>query len=89
MKKIYEKSEIWFAVMWIIIYVVVMGNLRSNFGDESLYFMLGMLIIATILTVFIVKNRLTFSEAWDNTMRHEEDGSDLSEMRTSYPALAE
>ena len=45
--------------MWIIIYVVVMGNLRSNFGDESPYSMLGVLIIAAILTVFIVKNRLT------------------------------
>lgn len=27
MKKFYEKSEIWFAVTWIIIYVVVMGNI--------------------------------------------------------------
>ena len=59
MKKIYEKSEIWFAVMWIIIYVVVMGNLRNNFGDESLYSVFGVLTIAAILTVFIVKNRLT------------------------------
>lgn len=59
MKKIYEKSEIWFAVTWIIIYVVVMGNLRNNFGDESPCSMLGVLIIAAILTVFIVKNRLT------------------------------
>lgn len=59
MKKFYEKSEIWFAVMWIIIYVVVMGNLRNNFGDESPYSMLGVLIISAILTLFIVKNRLT------------------------------
>ena len=59
MKKFYEKSEIWFAVTWIIIYVVVMGNLRNNFGDESTYSMLGVLIIAAILTMFIVKNRLT------------------------------
>lgn len=59
MKKFYEKSEIWFAIMWIIIYVVVMGNLRSNFGDESPYSMLGVLIIAAILTVFIVKNSMT------------------------------
>ena len=59
MRKFYEKSEIWFAVTWIIIYVVVMGNLRNNFGDESPYSMLGVLIIAAILTVFIAKNRLT------------------------------
>lgn len=59
MKKFYEKSEIWFSITWIILYVVVMGNLRNNFGDESPYSLLGVLIIAAILTVFIVKNRLT------------------------------
>ncbi len=31
MKKFYEKSEIWFAVTWIIIYVVVMGNMEQLF----------------------------------------------------------
>lgn len=59
MKKFYEKSEIWFAVAWIIVYVVVMGNLRNNFGDESLYSMLAVLVIAVVLTVFMVKNKLT------------------------------
>lgn len=58
MKMFYEKSEIWFAVTWIIIYVMVMGNLRNNFGDESPYSMLAALIIAGILTVFIIKNKL-------------------------------
>lgn len=58
MKKFYEKSEIWFAVVWIIIYVVVMGNLRNNFGDESPYTLLGLVAIAAVLTVFIVKNKL-------------------------------
>ena len=53
MKKFYEKSAIWFAVTWIIIYVMVMGNLRNNFGDESPYSLLGVLIIAAILTVFM------------------------------------
>lgn len=55
MKKFYEKSELWFAVTWIIVYVVVMGTLRANLGDESLYSMLAVLIIAVILTVFMVK----------------------------------
>lgn len=58
MKKLYEKSEIWFAVMWIITYVVVMGNIRNNFGDESLYSILGLLAIAVVLTFFIAKNKL-------------------------------
>lgn len=59
MRKFYEKSEIWFAVTWIIVYVVVMGNLRNNSGDESLFSMMGVLVISVVLTVFMVKNKLT------------------------------
>ena len=59
MKKFYEKSELWFAITWIIIYVVVMGNLRNNFGDGSLPSVLGLLALAAVLTFFIVKNRLS------------------------------
>lgn len=59
MKKFYEKSEIWFAIAWIIIYVTVMGNARNLFGDESPCSMLGLLAIAAVLTVFIVRNGLT------------------------------
>ena len=59
MRKFYEKSELWFAITWIIVYVAAMGNLRNKFGDESPYSMLGVLLIAVLLTVFIVKNRLT------------------------------
>ena len=58
MKKFYEKSEIWFTVVWIIIYVVVMGNLRNNFGDGSLISLLGLLAIAAVITFFIAKNKL-------------------------------
>lgn len=58
MKKFYEKSELWFSITWIIIYVAIMGNLRNNFGDESIFSLLGVLIIAAILTIFILKNNL-------------------------------
>ncbi|WP_426348766.1 CPBP family intramembrane glutamic endopeptidase [Alloiococcus sp. CFN-8] len=58
MKKLYEKSEIWFAVLWIIIYTLVMGNLRNNFGDASPYPLIGLLVIAIAITSFIVKNKL-------------------------------
>ena len=34
MKQLYEKSEITFAIVWIVLYVVIMGNLR-NLGDVS------------------------------------------------------
>lgn len=59
MKKFYEKSEIWFAVTWIVIYVMVMGNLRGNFGDESIYTTIGLAAVSGILLAFIVKNGLT------------------------------
>ena len=59
MKKLYDKSEIWFAVVWIIIYVVLMGNLRNIFGDESIISLTVLLIIAALITCFIIKNKLT------------------------------
>lgn len=59
MKKLYDKSEIWFAVVWIIIYVVLMGNLRNIFGDESIISLTVLLIIAVLITCFIIKNKLT------------------------------
>ena len=34
MKKLYEKSEITFAILWIVIYTVCIGNLRT-LGDDS------------------------------------------------------
>lgn len=58
MKKLYEKSEIWFAVIWIVIYVVVMGNLRTKFGDDSIFSLIGLSAISLLLTLFIVKNKL-------------------------------
>lgn len=58
MKKFYEKSEIWFAVAWIIIYVIVMGNLRNNFGDESIYTLIGLGSISGVLLLFVIKNKL-------------------------------
>ena len=58
MKKFYEKSEIWFAVSWIIIYVVLMSIIRNNFGDESLLSVLVLLAIASFLTFFIANNKL-------------------------------
>ncbi len=58
LKRIYDKREVWFAITWIIIYVCVIGNLKSNFGVESLYSALALFIISIILTAFIFKNKL-------------------------------
>ena len=58
MKRLYEKSEIWFAVLWIIVYVVAMGNLRANFGDESPLTLLTLAVLTALLLIFILRNGL-------------------------------
>ena len=48
MKKFYEKSEITFAILWIVIYTVCMGNLR-RLGDDSPILMAGLIVLSALL----------------------------------------
>lgn len=57
MKKLYDRSEILFAVLWIVVYTVSMGNLR-NLGDDSPYMMLGLIVISALMLLFVWKNGL-------------------------------
>ncbi len=57
MKKLYEKSEITFAILWIVLYTVSMGNLR-NLGDDSPYMTAGLIVISALMFLFVWKNRL-------------------------------
>lgn len=57
MKKMYEKSEIMFAVFWIVIYTVSMSFLR-NLGDDSPYMMIGLIVISALMLLFVLKNGL-------------------------------
>ena len=88
MKKFYEKSELWFSITWIIIYVAIMGNLRNNFGDESIFSLLGVLIIAAILTIFILKNDLKekYFKIKECLSRC---GNDVIELNNKYLEMAE
>lgn len=54
----YKKSEIGFAIAWIVIYVAVVGNLRNQFGDASIYTLLGLAAIAAGLTLFLARTGL-------------------------------
>lgn len=56
MKKLYEKHELIFAIVSIAVYVVVMGTLRGNFGDDSPVSLIGLAAIAVLLTAFIFGN---------------------------------
>ena len=48
MKKLYEKSQITFAILWIVIYTVCIGNLR-RLGDDSPILMAGLIVICALL----------------------------------------
>lgn len=57
MKKFYDRSEILFAVFWIVLYTVSMSNLR-NLGDDSPYMMIGLIVISVLMLLFVWKNGL-------------------------------
>ncbi len=57
MKKFYEKNEILFAIFWIAVYTISMGNLR-NLGDDSPYMMIGLIVISVLMFLFVWKNGL-------------------------------
>lgn len=58
MSKLYEKSEITFAIFWIVIYTVSMGNLR-NLGDDSPWMTAGLIVISALMLLFVCRNGLT------------------------------
>ena len=58
MKKLYEKSEITAAILWIVIYTVGMGTLENRFGLDSLWQMLGLIVISAAMFLFVKRNGL-------------------------------
>ncbi len=58
MKKLYNKSELWFALVWVIVYAVGIGTLRGNFGDTSPVMPAALAVLAVIATIFIKSNKL-------------------------------
>lgn len=62
MKKLYEKSEIWFAVVWIIIYVVgssIADSVSAELGVEKSATLLFQAVLFVLVLGFIGKNSLT------------------------------
>lgn len=61
MNYLYKKSETWFAVLFIIIYVVgisITDNISRNVGLEKSITVLFGLVLFTIIFLFIKKNKL-------------------------------
>ncbi len=53
MRKFYETKPVLFAVLWIVIYVVLMAPLRGSYGDGSLQMLLGLVAISAVLLAVI------------------------------------
>ena len=58
MRKLYEKNEILFAVLWIILYCVILGTIRGSFGDESIHMLLALLVFTAGIAAFVKGNYL-------------------------------
>ena len=61
MKKLYEKSELWFALAWIIAYCVLASvgdNLSSDIGILKIITLPILIALSVILYLFVKKNGL-------------------------------
>lgn len=61
MKKFFDKDEVWFAVVWILVYVIGFGNadsLSEALGIPKLLTVLLGLVLSAVLLCFICRNRL-------------------------------
>jgi membrane protease YdiL (CAAX protease family) len=61
LKKLYEKSEIWFAVAWIIAYVILASigdNISADLGIDKIVTLPILIAMSAILYFFVRKNGL-------------------------------
>ena len=61
MKKLYQKNELTFAILWIVGYVVLFSladGLSESTGIPKLYTLFLSFIMAAVLLAFICKNGL-------------------------------
>lgn len=58
MKKLYEKNELLFAILWIVVYCAASIPIRGSLGDESLAMVIELAVIAAGILVFVKKFNL-------------------------------
>ena len=61
MKKLFDKSEIWFAVIWIIVYLVgssAADIISAQIGFEKAVTLPFHVILTTVLLIWVSKNGL-------------------------------
>ena len=72
MRRLYEKKEVLFAVLWIAAYCVVLGTIRGNFGDGSICMLLALIAFAAGITAFVKGNHLEEKyglDGWPKNMK--------------------
>lgn len=55
MYSLYKRSEVNFAIVWIVIYCLVSIPIRGNFGDDSIFMLIALIFIALGISFFIKK----------------------------------
>ena len=73
MKKLYDKNELWFALIWIFIYCGVSIPIRGKYGDDSIFMLLGLLLIAAGIFAFVKKYNLGEKYGWVKWQRKASD----------------
>lgn len=58
MKKLYEKNELVFAILWIVVYVVSAGTVKGNFGNDSPIMTALLAVLCVLMFVFVKMNSL-------------------------------
>ncbi|MBQ8093666.1 MAG: hypothetical protein IJ242_08840 [Clostridia bacterium] len=58
MRKLYEKNEILFAVLWIVGYCIIIGTIKGNFGIESIPMLLALVVFTAAIITFVKMNHL-------------------------------
>ena len=53
MRKLYENKPVLFAVLWIVVYVVLIAPLRGSYGDGSVQMLLGLTAISAAMLAVI------------------------------------
>lgn len=58
MRKLYEKREVLFAVLWILAYCFIMAPIKGRFGLDSVWMLLALLLFAAGITAFVKTEHL-------------------------------
>lgn len=58
LKKLYDSKENLFAILWIVLYCLITIPIRGQLGDESIWMLVALAIIALVMMLFIRTYRL-------------------------------